>query len=117
MAKDTLLVLSGGMDSVTMLYDYKDRIALAVTFQYGSNHNRREARCARLNCERLGVEWLEIDLGFMAANFESSLLSGADAIPEGAMTTRICARRWCRSATASCSPWPPAWPRAAGSRL
>ncbi|MDE6177898.1 MAG: 7-cyano-7-deazaguanine synthase QueC [Duncaniella sp.] len=83
MAKDTLLVLSGGMDSVTMLYDYKDRIALAVTFQYGSNHNRREARCARLNCERLGVEWLEIDLGFMAANFESSLLSGADAIPEG----------------------------------
>lgn len=83
MAKDTLLVLSGGMDSVTMLYDFRDRIALAVTFQYGSNHNRREARCARVNCERLGVEWLEIDLGFMAANFESSLLSGADAIPEG----------------------------------
>lgn len=83
MAKDMLLVLSGGMDSVTMLWDYRDRIALAVTFQYGSNHNRREARCARLNCERAGVEWMEIDLAFMGRHFRSSLLAGADAIPEG----------------------------------
>ncbi|MCI9285316.1 MAG: 7-cyano-7-deazaguanine synthase QueC [Muribaculaceae bacterium] len=83
MEKDMLLVLSGGMDSVTMLWDYRDRIALAVTFQYGSNHNRREARCARINCERLGVEWIEIDLSFMADHFKSSLLEGADAIPEG----------------------------------
>lgn len=78
-----LLVLSGGMDSVTMLYDYRDSIAAAVTFQYGSNHNQREARCARINCERLGIEWIEIDLTFMAKHFESSLLQGADAIPEG----------------------------------
>ncbi|MDE6685677.1 MAG: 7-cyano-7-deazaguanine synthase, partial [Duncaniella sp.] len=74
-----LLVLSGGMDSVTMLYDYRDSIAAAVTFQYGSNHNMREARCARINCERLGIEWIEIDLTFMAKHFESSLLQGADA--------------------------------------
>ena len=71
------------MDSVTMLYDYRDSIAAAVTFQYGSNHNMREARCARINCERLGIEWIEIDLTFMAKHFESSLLQGADAIPEG----------------------------------
>ncbi len=83
MAKDMLMVLSGGMDSVTMLHDFKDRIALAVTFQYGSNHNKREAWCARKNCEKLGIEWLEIDLGFMGRYFNSSLLSGADAIPEG----------------------------------
>lgn len=78
-----LLVLSGGMDSVTMLHEYRDSIAAAVTFQYGSNHNMREARCARINCERLGIEWIEIDLSFMAQHFESSLLQGADAIPEG----------------------------------
>lgn len=71
------------MDSVTMLHDYRDSIAAAVTFQYGSNHNMREARCARINCERLGIEWIEIDLTFMARHFESSLLQGADAIPEG----------------------------------
>ncbi len=50
--KDTLVVLSGGMDSTTLLYDYRQRVALAVTFDYGSNHNAREAECARLSCER-----------------------------------------------------------------
>ena len=71
------------MDSVTMLHEYRDSIAAAVTFQYGSNHNMREARCARINCEMLGIEWIEIDLSFMARHFNSSLLQGADAIPEG----------------------------------
>ena len=83
MAKDTLLVLSGGMDSVTMLWEYVDSIAAAVTFQYGSNHNMREAACAKWNCGHLNVKWYEIDLSFMGKYFESSLLSGAEAIPEG----------------------------------
>lgn len=83
MEKDSVIVLSGGMDSTTMLYEYKDRIAVAVNFSYGANHNEREAACARENCRRLGIELLEIDLGFMGRCFESSLLSGADAIPEG----------------------------------
>lgn len=81
--KDALLVLSGGMDSTTMLYEYADSIALAVNFNYGANHNAREAECARLNCHKLGIELVEIDLSFMGRHFESSLLSGADAIPEG----------------------------------
>lgn len=83
MKKDCLLVLSGGMDSVTMLHDYADRIALAVNFNYGSNHNAREAECARTNCAALGVELVEIDLAFMGRYFKSSLLEGPDAIPEG----------------------------------
>lgn len=83
MEKDAILVLSGGMDSVTMLHDYADRIALAVNFNYGSNHNAREAECARANCAALGIELVEIDLGFMGRHFRSSLLEGADAIPEG----------------------------------
>ncbi|MDE6100137.1 MAG: 7-cyano-7-deazaguanine synthase QueC [Paramuribaculum sp.] len=81
--KDCLIVLSGGMDSTTMLYDYADTIAAAVNFNYGANHNRREAECARENCRRLGIELIEIDLEFMGRYFESSLLSGGDAIPEG----------------------------------
>ena len=47
--KDSIIVLSGGMDSVTLLHDRKSRIALAVTFDYGSNHNAREIECARCN--------------------------------------------------------------------
>lgn len=81
--KDHLIVLSGGMDSTVMLHEYIDRIALAVNFNYGSNHNAREAECARRSCKKLGVELIEIDLGFMGEHFHSSLLDGADAIPSG----------------------------------
>lgn len=83
MTKDALLILSGGMDSTTMLHEYKDSIALAVNFSYGANHNRLEAECARRQCEIVGIELIEIDLAFMGRYFESSLLQGADAIPEG----------------------------------
>ncbi len=81
--KDSLIVLSGGMDSVTMLHEYKDEIDLAVNFSYGSNHNARELECARQHCRELGIELLEIDLSFIGKYFHSSLLEGADAIPEG----------------------------------
>ena len=87
MEKDSVIVLSGGMDSVSLLYDCKDRIALAVTFDYGSNHNAREIACARENCRRLGIEHLVIPLDFMGRYFKSSLLSGGDAIPEGHYTS------------------------------
>lgn len=81
--KDSIIVLSGGMDSVTLLYDYKDSIALAVTFDYGSRHNAREIECARKNCEILGVEHIVIPLQFMGKYFKSSLLIGGEDIPEG----------------------------------
>lgn len=81
--KDSVIVVSGGMDSVTLIHDFKDRIALAVTFDYGSNHNAREIECARHKCALLGIEHIVIPLAFMGEYFRSSLLSGADDIPEG----------------------------------
>ena len=83
MKKDTIIILSGGMDSVTLLYDQQERIALAVSFDYGSNHNAREIPFAKLHCERLGIKHVVIPLDFMAQYFRSSLLEGAEAIPEG----------------------------------
>lgn len=81
--KNALLVLSGGMDSTTLLYERKNEIALVVSFDYGSNHNGREIPFAKFHCEKLGIEHLTIPLKFMHDYFKSSLLSGADAIPEG----------------------------------
>ncbi|MCD7709907.1 MAG: 7-cyano-7-deazaguanine synthase QueC [Porphyromonadaceae bacterium] len=81
--KNALLILSGGMDSVTMLYEYADEIALAVTFDYGANHNRREIPLAQEHCMRLGIEHVVIPLGFIKNYFTSSLLSGAEYIPDG----------------------------------
>lgn len=81
--KDSVIILSGGMDSTTLLYDKQDRIALAITFDYGSNHNAREAEMARINCEKLEIKHAIIKLDFFSRYFRSSLLDGADAIPEG----------------------------------
>ena len=71
------------MDSVTLLYDMKDRIAMAVSFNYGSNHNLRELGYACMHCERLNIRHVVINLDFMHGLFKSSLLEGGDAVPDG----------------------------------
>lgn len=81
--KKGVIIVSGGMDSITLLYARKEDIALAVTFDYGSNHNKREAELAKWHCEKLGIEHIIIPLDFMHQHFKSSLLQGADAVPEG----------------------------------
>lgn len=81
--KDSVIIVSGGMDSITLLYDRRDKIALAISFDYGSNHNAREIPYAEMHCKRLGIEHITIPLDFMHKYFRSSLLEGADAIPEG----------------------------------
>jgi 7-cyano-7-deazaguanine synthase len=81
--KDSVIIVSGGMDSITLLYDKKEEIALAVTFDYGSNHNAKEITWAKVHCERLKIKHIVIKLDFMHKYFTSSLLEGADAIPEG----------------------------------
>ena len=81
--KDSVIIVSGGMDSTTLLYDRRDEIALAISFDYGSNHNAREIAYAEMHCKRLGIEHITIPLDFMHKYFRSSLLEGSDAIPEG----------------------------------
>ena len=83
MTKDSIIIYSGGLDSTTLLYEECERIALAVTIDYGSNHAAREIACARRHCANLGIEHLVIDLAFIGRHFCSSLTAGADAIPEG----------------------------------
>lgn len=81
--KDSAIIVSGGMDSITLLYDKKDEIALGISFDYGSNHNAKEIPFAKMHCERLGIKHIVINLEFMHQYFKSSLLEGAGAIPEG----------------------------------
>ena len=81
--KNSAIIVSGGMDSITLLYDHKDEIALGISFDYGSNHNAREIPFAKMHCERLGIKHITINLDFMHQYFKSGLLDGAEAIPEG----------------------------------
>lgn len=84
MNKDCIIVLSGGLDSVTLMHEYKDRIALAVTFDYHSRHAAHEIACAKWQCESLGIPHLILELGFMDQYMNSSLFANSDEeIPEG----------------------------------
>ena len=74
------------MDSVTMLYEFASDIVLAISFDYGSNHNAQEIPFAQYHCQQLGIRHIVIPLSFMPQYFRSSLLEGADAIPEGYYT-------------------------------
>lgn len=80
---DSLIILSGGMDSVTMLHEFRARIALAITFDYHSTQNSRERRCAAANCARLNIPHIVIPLDFIANYFDSALLKSPDEIPLG----------------------------------
>ena len=81
--KDCILILSGGVDSTTLLYDYRERIALALSFDYGSKHNARELPFASWHCNQLGIPHRVVCLDFMPQLLKSSLLQGGEDIPEG----------------------------------
>ena len=81
--QDGLIVLSGGMDSVTLLYEYQANIALAISSITARSTTHRRSPYARLHCERLGIEHLTIPLGFMEQYFRSALLQGGGDIPKG----------------------------------
>ena len=81
--KDAAIIYSGGLDSTTLLYEYRQRIALAISFHYGSNHNDREIACARYHCRQLGIEHIVIPLTFIKEHIASALTAGPDAVPDG----------------------------------
>lgn len=81
--KKSVILLSGGMDSVTLLYDYRDKIALALSFYYGANHNKKELEWAKYHCEKLGVRHIVVSLDFMAKFFKGNLLQGAENVKDG----------------------------------
>lgn len=81
-----LVLLSGGMDSVTALHDSatRQRVVGAVSFDYGSRHNHRELPMAAHHAGLLGVPHLVVPLEFMGRHFKSGLLAGDEGgVPEG----------------------------------
>jgi 7-cyano-7-deazaguanine synthase len=83
--KKVVVLLSGGMDSVTALYEagVKYDVAGAVSFHYGSKHNEREIPFAAYQAKQLGVPHRVIHLDFIGELFESDLLKRGAEIPKG----------------------------------
>lgn len=83
--KETVVLLSGGMDSVTAFYDavQRHRVVAAVSFHYGAKHNDREIPFAIHHATALGVPHHLIRLDFMNDLFKSDLLKSGGEIPKG----------------------------------
>jgi 7-cyano-7-deazaguanine synthase len=83
--KRVVVLLSGGMDSVTALYqaaeDYE--VVAALSFHYGAKHNDRELPMAAWHAEKLRVPHLVIPLAFIGEQFSSDLLTKGGEIPKG----------------------------------
>lgn len=80
-----LVLLSGGMDSVTALYWAKKHheVVGAVSFDYGSKHNHREIGYAIWHCGQLDVWHDQVSLPFVNELFASDLLKSGGEIPDG----------------------------------
>ncbi|MFZ0544384.1 MAG: 7-cyano-7-deazaguanine synthase QueC [Candidatus Promineifilaceae bacterium] len=83
---DSVAIVSGGMDSVTLLHylvKEEKRSPAVITFSYGQKHDK-EIAYARLQAELLGCrEHLLLDLSpFKAVFAGSALITGGDPIPD-----------------------------------
>ena len=47
--KDSVIIVSGGMDSITLLYEWKERIALGISFDYGMPRKYRWHKCTAID--------------------------------------------------------------------
>ncbi len=84
--KRALLIYSGGLDSTVLLHRlHADGVLCgAVSVDYSQKH-AKELCFARKNCEKLGVDFLRVDLSSLGGIFgDSSLISGNGAVPASA---------------------------------
>jgi 7-cyano-7-deazaguanine synthase len=81
--KDIVILYSGGMDSSVALYQYSQQIRLAVSFDYGSKHNKIEIKYAAKNCKQLGIEHRIVEIDLNKMGFVSDLLQSGGDIPDG----------------------------------
>lgn len=82
---DTVIVLSGGMDSAVLLANTlaQSKTVTAISFDYGSKHNARELPMAEASCRACQIEHKIVRLPFINDLFNSSLLQSGEAIPDG----------------------------------
>ena len=84
--KKVIVLVSGGMDSVTVLYQAHKmyEVVAAISFDYGSKHNHKEIPFAKLHCDRLSIPHHIINTGFIGELFNSALLkSDEEDVPDG----------------------------------
>lgn len=81
------MVLSGGMDSTTLLYDVKSQgyEVFAISFLYGQKHSK-ELEFAKKTCSLLSIPYKIVDISFFAELAPSALTTPDWNVPEGYYT-------------------------------
>ncbi|WPX09026.1 7-cyano-7-deazaguanine synthase QueC [Anaerocellum danielii] len=82
-----VVVLSGGMDSTTLLYDVKSQgyEVYAISFLYGQKHSK-ELEFAKKTCSLLSVPHKIVNISFFAELATSALTTKTWDVPEGYYT-------------------------------
>ena len=83
---DSVVVLSGGLDSATLLYHLRaeGQTLRTLSFDYGQRHAAKELACAERLAGELGLEWRSIDLTSLASAFgRNALTDDSLAVPSG----------------------------------
>lgn len=84
--KKAVIILSGGMDSTTLLYDILKRgyRAYGLSVNYSQKHSK-ELEFAKKTCKKLNVAHKAVDLSAAGRNllFASALTSSKMKVPEG----------------------------------
>lgn len=80
----TVIVLSGGMDSTTLLYKLlaEGKEVAAISFNYGQRHSRELEQAAN-TCKALGVQHKIVSLAPLQELISNSSLTGDIEVPEG----------------------------------
>jgi 7-cyano-7-deazaguanine synthase len=80
----TVIVMSGGMDSTTLLYKLlaQGKEVKAISFNYGQKHVK-ELEFAAKSCAKLGIEHKIIDMSFLKELVSNSALTSEMEVPEG----------------------------------
>lgn len=70
-------IVSGGLDSITMLYDLLDKnyeIGMVLSFNYGQRH-KKELRFAKMHARQLGIPHEVVDLSELTKLISNSALT------------------------------------------
>ncbi len=84
--KTSVLLLSGGLDSVAQLYlpeSKKHQFKLAITVNYGQKAFTNELIVAKYHCKKLNIPHKLIKIPFLASLSKSSLTDLHKKIPQG----------------------------------